>query len=139
MNLRALYHNLFNVKFALISALCNGAIALYVNRGHGIDAAWYAGSAQAIASFFSTGVTARIVQHFSPIENPLRSYFWGSLIPAGLTFLLSVLAHTVNGTPELLRSCIAPTLISFTTSHVTNFITRRGHMLPGNYCRRTAP
>lgn len=128
-----LYHHMFNAKFALISAACNGPIAAYVNQSYGFDEMVWAGSAQAVSSFLSTGITARMVQHFSPIENKYTSYFFGSLIPASTTFLLSYIGHKINGTPEVLESCVAPTLISYFTSYMTNYITRKGHMLPGNY------
>lgn len=128
-----LYHNVFNPKFAIISAVANGAIAAGINYQHGDLEMLAAGGAQAMASFFSTGFTARLVQHFSPIKNPVVSYFLGSLIPATTTFAISYVAHRINDTPELLESCVTPVVISYTTSYVTNFITRRGYMLPGNY------
>ncbi len=128
-----IYHNLFNSKYAVISAVCNGSIAYYVNNEHGIEAAISAAFTQAAASFFSTGFTARLVQHFSPIENKIKSYLLGSFIPAAGTFLLSYIGHQVNDSPEILNSCIAPTAISFTTSFVTNYITRAGYLLPNNY------
>lgn len=134
-----LYHGTFNAKFALISATCNGPIAAVVNAPHGPGEALAAGLSQSISSFLSTGVTARVVQHFSPIENPWVSYFFGSLIPAAMTFGLSYGGHWINDTPELLKSCIAPTLISYTTSYVTNYITRRGYLLPGNYPTNRTP
>lgn len=131
------YHTLFNIKFALISAVANGLIAMYVNWKYGLHEAGAAGLTQALASFLSTGFTARVVQHFSPIQNRFHSYFWGSLVPATLTLAISILGHFLNQTPELFRSCIAPVAISYTTSYMTNWITRRGYMLPGNYHRRS--
>lgn len=131
--LKTLYHSSFNPKFAAISAVANGTIAGGVNHAHGSLEMLAAGVTQAVASFISTGITARIVQHFSPIENRFISYFFGSLIPATATFLISYVGHEINGTPELLESCVAPTLISYATSYVTNYITRRGYMLPRNY------
>jgi len=128
-----LYYNAFNPKFAAISAVVNGAIAFGVNREHEGLEMLAAGGTQAIVSFISTGFTARLVQHFSPIKNRIISYSLGSLVPAAATFVMSYVGHEINGTPELLESCIAPVFISYTTSHVTNFITRRGYMLPGNY------
>ena len=128
-----LYHNSFNPKFAVISAYFNGVIAAGINSG-GTDLEMIAaGGAGAAASFLSTGFTARLVQHFSPIDNRFVSYFFGSLAPATATFVISYAAHRINGTEELLASCITPVALSYTTSYVTNFITRRGHMLPGNY------
>lgn len=128
-----LYHNLFNVKFALISAAFSGVVAMMVNWSYGPEEYMMAGLAQAASSFLSTGVTARVVQHFSPLRSAVASYFFGSLVPATLTFLMSLAAHLWNATPEILASCVAPTAISYTTSYVTNFLTRRGYMLPGNY------
>lgn len=128
-----LYHNSFNPRFAAISAIVNGAIATGINYEHGSLEMLTAGGTQAAASFLSTGFTARLVQHFSPIKNKAISYFFGSLIPATATFGISYIGHKINGTPELLESCIAPTIISYTTSYATNFITRKGHMLPKNY------
>ncbi len=129
----SLYYNSFNAKFAVISAAVNGPIAAYVHSDQGYDAALHAGSTQAVASFLSTGITARIVQHFSPITNPYISYPLGSIIPGTITFLMSLGWHYFRETPEILESCIAPTVISLTTALVTNYITRRGYMLPGNY------
>ena len=129
----SLYHNLFNIKFAVVSASFNVPIAAAVNYPHGPLEMLMAGTAQAVSSFISTGITARIVQHFSPINNWFTSYFFGSLIPASVTFLLSYTSHYFNRTPELLESCIAPTLISYGTSWGTNYVTRRGYLLPKNY------
>jgi hypothetical protein len=127
------YNNSFNEKFALVSAGFNGPIAAFVNSSHGSSEMFWAGFSQAASSFVSTGVTARIVQHFSPLKNRFASYFFGSLVPAAVTFAMSYIAHRINGTPELIESCIAPTVISYTTSYVTNYVTRRGHMLPRGY------
>lgn len=129
----SLYHNTFNPKFAFISAACNGPIAGYVNYTHGLDEAVAAGCTQGAASFISTGITARIVQHFSPIKNPYVSYPLGSIVPGTMTFLMSFAWHYWNETPELIGSCIAPTFISLTTALATNYITRKGYMLPENY------
>ena len=131
--LSGVYNNSFNIKFAVISAAFNGPIAAAVNHSHSTLEMITAGGTQAISSFISTGVTARLVQHFSPIDNRFCSYFFGSTIPATATFLLSYTGHYLNDTPEALSSCIAPTIISLTTSLVTNYITRRGYMLPKNY------
>ena len=129
----AIYHNVFNVKFAIISAIFNGFVAVMVNVAHGPQEYLMAGVAQGASSFLSTGVTARVVQHFSPIRSWPVSYFLGSLVPAIMTFVMSLVAHLWNGTPEVLASCVAPTVISYTTSYVTNYMTRRGYLLPGNY------
>lgn len=128
-----IYHNTFNLKFALISAGFNGPIAAAVNSSHTNLEMITAGTSQAISSFISTGFTARLVQHFSPIRNPFASYFLGTSIPAAMTFLLSYGAHYINNTPELLESCVTPTIISYVTSFGTNYITRKGYLLPKNY------
>ncbi|MEJ0054021.1 MAG: hypothetical protein WDN10_04880 [bacterium] len=129
----AAYHNAFNIKFALPSAVCNGAIVLAINWPHGSSEAAYAGLWQAFASFFSTGFTARVVQHFSPIQSPLPAYALGSLIPAALTFGMSFAAHSYNGTNDPVLSSLPATAISLVTSVGTNWLTRRGYLLPGNY------
>ena len=134
--LSSIYHNSFNIKFAVISAGFNGPIAAAVNYNHSTLEMLTAGTTQAITSFISTGFTARLVQHFSPINNKLFSYFFGSTIPATATFLLSYAGHYLNDTPEALYSCFAPTMISLTTSLVTNYITRKGYMLPKNYPKK---
>lgn len=128
-----LYHNLFNIKLAAISVLCNGSITAWVNWDYGPRECIYAALSQAVVSFFSTGITGRLIQHFSVIEKPLPSYFFGTAAAASLTFVGSFTAHWLNGTPEMLVSCLSPTVISFTTGFGTNFMTRRGHLLPGNY------
>ena len=130
---RNLYYNSFNVKFAVISAPINGVIAAYVNQSHGVYEMMYAGGTQAVSSFVSTGITARMVQHFSPLENRVKSYLFGSIVPATTTFALSYFGHKINDTPEALYSCIAPTAISLCTSLFTNYITRKGYMRPANY------
>lgn len=134
--LTSLYHNSFNPKFAWISAACNGPIAGYVNYDHGLEEAIAATLTQAAASFLSTGITARLVQHFSPIQSPWISYSLGSVVPGTVTFLMSFGWHYFSETPELFESCIAPMLISLTTALGTNYITRRGYMLPNNYLRK---
>ena len=79
----------------------NGPIALAVNyAGHTPRDILFAGLTDAISGFISTGITARIVQHFSPIKNRVCAYFGGSLVPV---------------------------TISFTTSFVTNYATRNAH------------
>jgi hypothetical protein len=135
----AIYHNLFNLKFALISAVTNGLIVLWLNKNHTSADYLSAGGWQALYSFFSTGVTARLIQHFSLVKDPLPSYFFGTFTAASLTFVGSFAVHWLNSTPEILVSCLSPTLISYTTGFGTNFITRRGYMLPGNYPKREAP
>lgn len=132
-SLRNLYDDVFNIKFAAISAPTNGLIAALVNSSHGTLETLAAGGTQALSSFLSTGFTARLVQHFSPIRNVVASYVLGSIVPATATFAISYAGHYINETPERLESCIAPTLISLSTSLVTNFITRRGYLLPNNY------
>ena len=131
--LKGVYDNIFNIKFAIISAPINGVIAGIVNSPHGTLEALTSGGTQAVASFLSTGFTARLVQHFSPIENRIKSYVFGSIVPATATFILSYCGHYLNDTPEKLESCVAPVLISLTTSLATNYITRRGHLRPRNY------
>src|SRR3989344_9101950 len=121
------YDNSFNVKFAIISASVNGLIAAGVNHAHGLQEMVEAGGTQGLASFFMTGITSRIVQHFSPIDNKFISYSFGSLVPASLTFGMSYVAHKLNSTPEVIESLVAPTLISFITSFGTNYITRKGY------------
>jgi len=71
--LSSIYHNSFNIKFAVISAGFNGPIAAAVNYNHSTLEMLTAGTTQAITSFISTGFTARLVQHFSPINNKLFS------------------------------------------------------------------
>lgn len=127
------YHNLFNVKFAVLSAIFNGGFILVMNWQHGVWEAGAAGGAQAASSFLSTGITARIVQHFSPIKNPFRAYLLGSVIPATLTFGMSLAAHLLNGTVNPVMNTLPATTISFVTSFVTNFITRHGYLRPPNY------
>lgn len=127
------YHKVFNIKFAVISAIFNGIVAMMVNSAHSPKEYLMAGLVQAASSFLSTGVTARVVQHFSPIQSTPISYFFGSLVPATMTFVMSLTAHIWNNTPEVLASCVTPTIISYITSYITNYITRRGYMLPGNY------
>ena len=127
------YHIAFNAKLAGISAVTNGVIAVGVNYSSGTLEALAAGGTQALASFFSTGFTGRLCQHFSPIENRFASYFLGSIIPASSTLAVSYLFHRINGTDELAATLIAPVAISYTTSFITNYITRLGYLRPGNY------
>ena len=129
----AFYHNVFNLKYAIMSAIFNGVVAVMVNVAHGPREFLMAGLAQAAASFLSTGVTARVVQHFSPIRSAPVSYFLGSLVRGTMAFGMSLTAHLWNDTPEVLASCVAPTVISYITSYAINYMTRRGHLLPGNY------
>src|SRR5579859_6686471 len=92
-NVLWIYHNFFNLKFAVISAVFNAVLVIAVNHRYGWSTALMSGAAQACSSFFSTGVTARVVQHFSPIKQALPSYVYGSFIPATLTFAMSLAVH----------------------------------------------
>ena len=119
----------------------NGPIALAVNyAGHTPRDILFAGLTDAISGFISTGITARIVQHFSPIKNRVYAYIGGSLVPAAITFAINYTSHNYNESPRPLASCIAPVIISFGTSFVTNYATRNAHkhrlleiLLPKNY------
>ncbi len=133
MNWRLMYHNLFNLKFACAAAVFQAIIACCVNWEHGVGLATSAAFAQACASFLSTGVSARLVQHFSPIRNAFRSYFLGSLAAGSLTFAMSFTGHWWNDSPELLMSCVSPVFFSYTSSYLTNYVTRRGYLRPINY------
>ena len=119
----------------------NGPIALAVNyAGHTPRDILFAGLTDAISGFISTGITARILQHFSPIKNRVCAYIGGSLVPAAITFAINYINHNYNESPRPLASCIAPVIISFGTSFVTNYATRNAHkhrlleiLLPKNY------
>jgi len=127
------YHSVFNVWFALISAFINGSLDAFHNWGHGDKAHLYAGASQAALSFFSTGVTARVIQHFSPMKYAMLSYLIGPLSAGALTFAFCYIVHSLNGTPAFWPSVLTPTLISYTTGFGTNFLTRMGYMRPRNY------
>ena len=132
-NIEIWYYRVFNIKFAIISAVFNGGVVMVMNREYGFAVLLRAGTSQAVSSFFSTGVTARIVQHFSPIKNPMRSYALGSMIPAIMTLIMSLGAHLLNHTPKPLWNAVPATLVSLITSFGTNFITRRGHLRSQDY------
>ena len=129
----AFYHNVFNLKYAIMSAIFHGVVAVIVNVAHGPQEFLMAGLAQAGASFLSTGVTARVVQHFSPIRSAPVSYFLGSFVRGTMVFGMSFAAHFWNDTPEVLASCVAPTVVSYVSSYAINYMTRKGRLLPGNY------
>lgn len=131
--LLGVYRNFFNIKFAVLSAIVNGGITFMINLPHGWWVIVTAASAQASSSFLSTGMTARIVQHFSPVPGVLRSYGGGSVVPTTITWGMSIVAHLLNGTPDPFLSAMPATCISFVTSFVTNWITRRGYLRPANY------
>ncbi|MBV9159002.1 MAG: hypothetical protein JO019_00170 [Candidatus Kaiserbacteria bacterium] len=129
----ALYHNLFNPWYACVSAIVNGPIVVYYNWHFSTKVALYAGGYQALLSFVSTGVTARVIQHFSPIPDPVRSYVCGTTAAAFLTFLGAATVHWINDTPAFWYSCLTPTLISWSTAFASNALTRYGFFLPANY------
>jgi len=133
----ALFCYLFNWKFAVASALFNGTLVLLWNRHHTAAEYLTAGGYQAAYSFFLTGATTRVVQHFSQIKAALPSYSLGSVVPATLTCAATIALHRWNATPELLESWLTPTLTSFMTSFVTNFYTRGKYIeVPGVYERK---
>jgi len=132
----ATYHNIFNVWYALISFFPNFIIAMWVNGQYGPKQYLWAGLAQGIASFLSTGLTAGMIQHFSPIRSAPKSYLFGTIVPVVMMFVISLTAHLWNGTPRVLASCIAPTLITFSTSFPINWLTRRHWLLPVNYPKK---
>ncbi|MDP2586353.1 MAG: hypothetical protein Q8P32_01075 [Candidatus Komeilibacteria bacterium] len=131
------YHNLFNLKLALASFVFNGLLEATVHWHEDSATLLEAMATQATASFFLTGITARVVQHFSPLKNVWLSYTLGSLIPAALTFGGSYLFHYVQGTPRLIISCLPATGLSLTSSLATNYFTRnriwKKFVLPPNY------
>ena len=130
----AFYHNVFNLQLACISAAWNGSWILFFNGSYGWEAGKNALIAQMIMSFFFTGFTGRLVQHFSPLPF-WPAYILGSLVPASVTFVLVGAIHLLIGTPALLWSVVEPTLTSVSSSLITNILTRRNVriVLPGNY------
>ena len=121
----AILRHLFNWKLMLVSALFNGPLALLINVNYGSTEYLHAGGWQMVASALLTGFTGRLVQHFSALRSPILAYALGSVIPATATFFGSLPFHWFNGTPELFLTCLGATAISFGTSFVTNFGTRR--------------
>lgn len=130
---KKVYHNTFNIRFAVISAVFNGIWVMAKNNERDLPEQLSLGITQAVASFFSTGVTARVVQHFSPLPNTLLAYAGGSIVPATLTAVMSVGAHLIIGNAEPVSNSLMAIGISFVTSFGTNFVTRRGFFRPPNY------
>jgi len=134
MNLGKAYHLLFNAKFAIVSAFFNGSIVAAMHYSEGWSLMSFAALSQAFSSFLSTGFTARLVQHFSPVKNPWKSYLLGSFVPALATLLCSLFFHWCNNTSNILLTIIPPVTISFSTSFMTNFMTKRWKFFrPKNY------
>lgn len=125
----------FSHKLATVSAVVNGTIAATLSSGHGDLEMIAAGVTGATAGFVLTGVTAGIVQCFSPVKNRLYSYIVGGVVAATTTFGITLGFHEAVGNAEALKLCVAPTTISYTTSYVTNWITRKGYMRPKKYGR----
>lgn len=119
-----LYHNVFNWKLAAMSAMTNGLIAMLANSNHSPGEYFSAGIGSAIVGFFSTGITGRVVQHFSAVKPEIKSYFLGSVIPAAMTCAGYLLVHWWINTPELFLTVAYPVLLSFGTSFITNLATK---------------
>jgi len=131
------YYNSFNLNLAIISACFKGLVVeSIVNRSFGWHEIISASIAQAIVNFIITGFAARLVQHFSLIKNSLHSYFLGSTIPVAAIFIMSYIAHWLNGTENFWSSILWPTGIGFIGSIITNYLTRNRvfiWFLPKNY------
>ncbi|MFA6533900.1 MAG: hypothetical protein WCT37_01870 [Patescibacteria group bacterium] len=121
-----IYHNVFNLKLAVMSFFFNGIAAMVVNAVHPKEFL-LAGIGSAIVGFFSTGVTGRVVQHFSPVKPEIKSYLLGSFVPASMTLTGYLLIHWWLGTTRLALTVAIPTLLSFGTSFLTNLATKSDH------------
>ncbi len=131
-NVVAFCCNVFNWKLAIVSAIFQGVIVGWINGDHSIVEYLRAGFSQALMSALSTGVTAGVAQRISEkIDGPMSAYFWGSAIPAAMTFAFSAGVHWLNDTPEFLASCLWPTFVSSTTSLCVNFAARNLVHQPG--------
>ena len=127
------YYASFSLPFAIASAIWNGGWILWFNSDYGTAEWLRAAGGQALMSFLLTGVTARIVQHFSRIESKLWSYSLGSVIPATFTFVVTLAIHWLLGTPAFWSSVLEPAAVSFGTNFVTNWMTRVGFVMPKKY------
>ncbi|HEY4517129.1 MAG TPA: hypothetical protein VJG64_04255 [Candidatus Paceibacterota bacterium] len=124
-NVVAFCRDVFNWKLALVSGIFQGVMVALINWDHGIIEYLRAGGSQAPVSALLTGVTAGVAQLIScKIQKPLPAYFWGSAVPAAMTLVFVALAHFLNGTPEFLWSCFAPTALSGSTSLFVNLAAR---------------
>ncbi len=131
-NVVAFCRDVFNWKLALVSAIFQGVMVAGINWDHGIIESLRAGASQAPVSALLTGVTAGVAQLIAcKIQKPLPAYFWGSAVPAAVTLAFVAPTHLLNGTPEFLWSCFAPTALSGSTSMSVNFAARNLAHRPG--------
>jgi hypothetical protein len=92
-------------------ALVLAVMVWLINLGHGPWAALPAALKQATYTFFVAGFITRLCENIAVrVENQTLAIFLAIVIPSSIALGLTLLLHTLKGTPEPLRS-VGPTLL----------------------------
>jgi hypothetical protein len=107
----------FGARYIDYSMAWKGALFLAVavwliNLEHGAIAALPAALKQAAYTYFVAGFVVRLCENIAVrIENRRLALFLAVLVPSTIALGLTLLVHTLKGTPEPLRS-VLPTLLT---------------------------
>jgi hypothetical protein len=107
----------FGARYIDYSMAWKGALLLAVavwliNLGHGPLAALPAALKQATYTYFVAGFITRLCENIAvSVENRRLALSLAALIPSCIAVGLTLLLHTLKGTPEPLRS-VLPTLLT---------------------------
>lgn len=103
-----------NWKMGLLGAVFLGGLVLFLNRGHGWDAAWPAALKQAAYTLLSGGFIVRLCERLAR-RRPRRGFAvaTATIVCSAVTVSATLLVHSVRGTPETWLStlptlCLAP-------------------------------
>jgi len=112
---------------ALGAGLIYGSWALYINSGHGLDAAFRAAGAQAALSITATLTAVLFLEWvFARFSNPSAGYWVSGASTAALGGGAMAAGHYAAGTPEIIPT-IAPSVVIGTTFYFVyaSFLNKR--------------
>jgi len=111
LQLRDWLGHYIDFSMAWKGALFLAVIVWLINLPHGPIAALPAALKQAAYTYFVAGFITRLCQTLAVrIQHPGRALFLAVLVPSTIAVSLTLLLHTLKGTPEPIQSTI-PTLL----------------------------
>jgi len=111
--IKSLMNEYINYPMAIGGAVVLGAIVFVINFPHGVLAATIAASKQALYTFFAGGFIARNGENLAVKWSNRRLSLLTSIVVSTLIAVaLTLLVHSLRGTPEPLYSTIPTLLLS---------------------------
>lgn len=103
----------FDIKAAILGGFIMGTIVVWINLGHGGNAAISSGLRQAIYTFFVAGLSTQLCRRLTNSSiHKAAAIVKAVLIPAILTVTLVYIMHSTRGTPEPFYSSIPVAILS---------------------------